>query len=126
MDENGECKWTVNEDQVSEYKDCMTGCGISVESDENKKPCICSMIYNPVCCDNKNYANPCMAKCDGYAADKCRLGRCEECNCADVYKPICCNDITYPNECTAECEGIAAPAKAQDECEIGQCPKSEL
>lgn len=45
--------------------------------------CICTADYNPICCDGKQYSNPCNAECDGISKpardqEYCTMGECDK------------------------------------------------
>eukprot|EP01083_Nonionella_stella_P016166 45210_1 len=86
-----------------------------------KDECVCTMEYDPFCCDGTTYDNACQARCRGVDAPKytCKKGSCESqaCACPYVHQPICCNEENYPNSCTAKCVGI----DVEKECKEGAC-----
>eukprot|EP01083_Nonionella_stella_P077511 211716_1 len=40
------------------------------------QPCICTMQYDPVCCDGQTYSNMCNARCSGETNAQCVPGEC--------------------------------------------------
>jgi len=94
-----------------------------------KVPCMCPMIYRPVCgSDGKNYGNECEARCQGITSvrkGKCNISNVKvpihkkvNCACPMIYKPVCGeNGHTYPNLCEASCQSILVSYK-------GRCTKN--
>jgi len=57
--------------------------------------CACTREWNPYCCDDQTYSNPCSARCDGhkFINFKCDRGVCENkepCYCPEIYAPDIC------------------------------------
>jgi len=88
---------------------CSAQCDGYDDDDCTKGSCkditICTMEYMPLCCDDKDYANPCLAEANGYTEPAEEDDRCEpyECKsqgiCTMEYDPFCCDGTTYGNEC---------------------------
>eukprot|EP01084_Bolivina_argentea_P128390 226954_1 len=49
--------------------------------------CICTMQYDPVCCDGQTYSNMCMAKCSGQTNAQCAPGKCVSTTESDAETP---------------------------------------
>ncbi|KAK9508104.1 hypothetical protein O3M35_007840 [Rhynocoris fuscipes] len=98
-----------------------------------RKPCICTMEYNPVCgSDGKTYPNPCVLRCavaEMPGLKQLHYGPCAEqafqvrdpCICSRVYFPVCGSDgKTYSNPCMLRCAASKNPQLQQvheGECE---------
>lgn len=73
-------------------------------------PCVCPMIYAPVCTiHNETFASRCQADCLGQ--EIAHDGECvlpNECkSCSSDYVPVCGSDKkTYLNECIAACSRV--------------------
>ena len=80
--------------------------------------CVCTQEYEPVCCNGKDFANPCQAECDGIKEPAEDQGICKSCPCPYDNNPSCCNGKDYQNECHAECNGIK---KSDCYCLKGTC-----
>merc|ERR1712176_207779 len=49
----------------------------ATQSANEDEGCVCAAVYDPVCCDGKEFGNACEASCDGFDADKeCNSGTC--------------------------------------------------
>ena len=62
------CTKVFCEDTVdpNECKSCVDGYVVSndrLSCVEEPDPCICTLQYDPVCCDGKTYSNDCFARC---------------------------------------------------------------
>ena len=38
--------------------------------------CACYMLYDPYCCNGKQYSNDCFAKCEGENLSECQHNEC--------------------------------------------------
>eukprot|EP01084_Bolivina_argentea_P117146 208090_1 len=88
--------------------------------------CLCPMIYDVVCCVNKDayenevneYSSLCVANCFDENPTNCQKGTCAQIDsaCQNDYIPICCQGKSYPNECSAKYAGVDV-----SECKPGEC-----
>ena len=88
--------------------------------------CKCSSIFDPYCCDDKDFDNSCYAECNGFVdIDRdCTPGKCgSDCKCNLEYYPICCDDKNYYNQCNAECEGW--DVLRDEQCQVGTCEQRD-
>lgn len=78
-------------------------------------PCICQMIYQPVCVQTTTgivqYSNACFAECDGYTQND--FVDCNSsCPCPTNFDPVCVQTtagvVQYDNACRAECDGFTS------------------
>jgi len=133
VDKRGD-KVTYDNECVAAQNDCdLSDCTEGECDDEPKwpteEPCECTKESDPVCCDDVDYANPCLAQCDGFGSPstdaKCILGSCAEddpCGCGLAYAPVCCDGRDFASVCDAECAGVDY---AEEACLRGVCDESE-
>lgn len=94
---------------------------ISDETDSNMEPCVCPLIYSPICgSDDRTYSNECDFNCEKKRNEELEIthtGECRDavdawpdaetspCVCNDIYLPVCGSDNNdYSNECELNCE----------------------
>merc|ERR1719384_469174 len=92
------------------------------------RPCVCTLEYDPWCCDGEEFGNKCKAGCSGWDAlndDRCDNNVCPDttstdtpCVCTKEYDPYCCNGEEFGNKCLAECGGW----DYANDCENNVCP----
>eukprot|EP01084_Bolivina_argentea_P285462 489527_1 len=93
-------------------------------------PCLCTLQYDPYCCEGTVYGNACQAKCDGFTVDTdCTAGECvAKCGGFAGFQCekglYCVDDPTDDCDATkggADCMGICV--SAGDSCESSpDCP----
>jgi len=44
--------------------------GCKEKKEEEEAPCVCYLLYAPVCAGGKVFDNDCMARCEGYTDDE--------------------------------------------------------
>jgi len=111
---------------------CFLNCDGVHDDDDSGGLCICTREYAPLCCDDIDYGNACLAECDGVDAPaaqqpQCKAMRCDErdqvCKCTKELRPWCCDGTDYDNACLARCDGVFA---AEYFCQRGRCDAPPL